>query len=266
MLERTVGRWSRSVVAASLAAACCGCFAPDSGISEEDAVPLAESERVIAEGVASMVVGLVAGTVDELPDWSAGEFVPTLAAETSASWNESTGEWVVRSLEEYEDAGMNGVADFSLRARFLANGTPVRDANESVDRMSASLVGTNLGILTAERSRTEFDWAMELDFAVERTIDGSRRCTGTGGLVGSTVTKVSEREYARGQDLGWSFELALPARSSCAPGTLTGTMGDLHLSAAFDDAGGASWTLSRGSVLVASGMTSYDCGAADWAW
>jgi hypothetical protein len=243
-----------------------GCL-NDDGDSSDDAAAVAEADGVIAEGTASNAVDLLVSMVDEFPQWSAGEFAPSLARETVVTWNSETSTYTIHSLEEYEDGNVNGVADFTITVQFRAEGIPVEIPSESVDEMEIHLDGTNIGFYTGDRFTIEYDWGVGFDLLVTRIEDGSKQFDGEGVIEGSTVTEVRNRQTIRTQELGWEFALTLPPQSSCATGTLAGTLNDTYtLDAEFLGEGVVSWNIERNGVEVASNDTIYSCGVYEPVW
>jgi hypothetical protein len=152
-----------------------GCTGDGGGDSSDEAAAVAEADAVIAEGVTSTAVDLISSAVDEFPEWSAGQFEPSLARETSVAWNPETFTWVIQSIEEYQDGNLNGVADFTIRVQFRADGTPVQEPNESVNEMEVHLDGTNIGVYTGSRFTIEYDWGVGFDLLATQKIPISRR-------------------------------------------------------------------------------------------
>jgi hypothetical protein len=244
-----------------------GCTGEGGDNSSDDAAAVAEADAVIAEGVSSTAIDLVARTVDEFPEWSSGEFAPSLARETSVSWNPETFTWVIESLEEYEDGNVNGVADFTIRVQFRADGTPLQHPNETVDEMEVHLDGTNIGVYTGDRFTVEYDWGVSHELLATRNENGTKTLAGEGSIQGSTVTTVRNRETIRTQDLVWDYDLELPAQSSCATGIVNGTLNDTFVLAAnFQGEGVVAWTVTREGAEIASNESTYSCGFFEPEW
>lgn len=244
-----------------------GCTGDGGGDSSEDAAAVAEADAVIAEGVTSTAVDLISNVVDEFPEWSAGQFEPSLSRETVVTWNPLTYTWVIESLEEYQDGNLNGVADFTIRVQFRAEGTPVQEPNDRVNEMEVHLEGTNIGVYTGDRFTVEYDWGVGFDLLATKNPDESKTLAGEGSVQGATVTHVNNRETIRTQDLTWDFDLDLPASSSCATGSLDGMLNDTFaLSASFLGEGVVDWTITRNGVEVAANQSTYSCGPYEPVW
>lgn len=263
-----LNRWKNflGAIVCVAAAALPGCLADHDDSAGEDAAALAESDAKVAEGAASTCVDLVAGVVDEFPEWSSGDFIPSLARESSVTWNAVDQTWVIQSLEEYGEDHVSGVADFTIHVKFLVNGDPVQQPSESVNRMEVSLDGTNLGVYTAEKFTVEYDWTIGLELVVLRETSGEKTMAGSGTLTGSTVTEIGDRTFPRAQNLAWQTALTFPAASSCATGTLAGTLNDLALAATFQGEGTVEWSVSRAGVELASDTSEYSCGVYEPVW
>ncbi len=260
--NRVAGAWCLLFGAALLP----GCMGED-GNSPEDAAAIAEADAVIAEGVSSNAIDLLVSAVDEFPEWSAGEFAPSLARETQVTWNPETSTYIIHSLEEYQDGNVNGVADFTIAVQFRADGIPVQEPTETVDEMEVHLDGTNIGLYSGDRFIVEFDWGLGFDLLVTRNPDGSKQFVGEGSIEGATATEVRDRQTLRTQELDWDFALTLPPQSSCATGTLSGTLNETYtLDAEFLGEGVVSWTVERNGNEIGSNETIYSCGPYEPVW
>jgi hypothetical protein len=260
---RALGAFGLAIAAALVS----GCFGDDDNLSTEDAAAIADAEAVITEGVTTTAVDLVSAAVDQFPEWSAGDFAPSLTRETQITWNPESQYWVIHSLEEYGDDSVNGVADFTMTVQFRADGAPVQEPTESVNEMDVHLAGTNIGVFTGDRFTVEYDWSVGFDLFVTRNEDASKHFEGEGAIQGGTAILVNDRVTPRSQDLAWEYAIDLPAQSSCATGALAGAYNDIYeLDAQFLGEGEVAWSVTRNGSEVASDTSHYACGPYEPVW